>query len=116
MIRFAGRGWQGGGTIDIDFHKQPSPEAMRLMQSLGVMRSEVVGVQEATLAGKPGKCVEGIPETGDPRLDESVRKLDVLQIDCWFNSEVEVTFLGTPGLKDEFYSVIRGAARVEGKR
>lgn len=106
--------------IDIDFHKQPaplSPEAIRMLQSKGLQtKFQVMGEQMATLAGRPGKCTEGLPQFGDPRLDETIRKLNVLEIDCWFGGEVEVTFRGTPTLKDEFYSVIRGAAPVQGKR
>lgn len=111
MVRVAGHAWHGGGVIDIDFHKQPSPEFVRLLQSRGLMKSQVVGEQIATLAGKPGKCVEGIPETGDAQLQKIIRDRDFLEIDCWFGGEVEVTLRGTANLKNDFYSVIYGAVR-----
>jgi len=75
------------------------------------MKSQVVGEQIATLAGKPGKCVEGIPETGDAQLQKIIRDRDFLEIDCWFGGEVEVTLRGTANLKNDFYSVIYGAVR-----
>jgi hypothetical protein len=102
--------------IDVDFHKQPSPEAIQLMQSRGLMQSQVVGERMTTLAGKPGKCVEEIPQIGDGRVQELLREGDLLEIDCWFGGEVEVTFRVTANLKDEFYSVIRGASPVQGDR
>ncbi len=116
MVRFAGHAWRGGGMIDIDFHKQPSSEVVRLLQSRGLMKPQVVGEQMATLAGKPGKCVEGIQETGNAQLQKIIRDRDYLEIDCWFGGEVEVIFRGTANLKTEFYSVIHGAAPVEVKR
>jgi len=116
MVRFAGHAWRGGGMIDIDFHKQPSPEVIRLLQSRGVMKSQVVGEYMATLAGKPGRCVEEIPETGDAQLQKIMHDRDFLEIDCWFGGEVEVTFRGTSSLKNDFYSVVRGAVPVEVKR
>jgi hypothetical protein len=102
--------------IDIDFHKQPSPEVVRLLQSRGLMKSQVMGEQMAMPAGKPGKCVEGIPETGNAHLQKLIRDRDFLEIDCWLDGEVEVTFRGTANLKTEFYSVIHGAVPVEVKR
>jgi hypothetical protein len=116
MVRIAGHAWRGGGTIDIDFDKQPSPEVIRLLQPRGVMKSQVMGEHMATLAGKSGKCVEEIPEIGDAQLQQLLRDHDFLQIDCWFGGEVEVIFRGTANLKTEFYSVIRGAVPVEVKR
>jgi hypothetical protein len=116
MIRFAGHAWRGGGMIDINFHKQPSPEVLRLLQSRGLMKSQVLGEQKATLAGTPGKCVEGIPETGNAQLQKLIRDRDFLEIDCWFAGEVEITFRGMANLKNEFYSVIWGAVPVEVKR
>jgi hypothetical protein len=116
MIRQSAHLWHGGGMIDINFHKPPSPEAIQLMESMGVGRKAIIGEQTATLAGRPGKCVEGIPQFGNPGLDEAIRKSNVLEIDCWFGGEVEVTFQGTPNLKDEFYAVVRDAEPVQRKR
>jgi len=116
MIRFEGHAWRGFGVIDIEFRKQPSPEAIELLESRGIGRKTIVGGQEATLAGKPGKCVEAIPQIGIAQLQELMRQRDTREIDCWFGGEVEVTFRGTASLRDEFYSVIRGAAAVQGKR
>lgn len=115
MIKQSARFWHGGGMIDIDFHKPPSPGAIQLMESMGVGRKAIIGEQTATLAGRPGKCVEGIPQTGDARLQRLIRQRDLVEIDCWFAGNVEVTFRGSANLRNEFYSVIRGATPVQGK-
>jgi hypothetical protein len=116
MVRFAGHAWRGGGMIDIDFYKQASPEVVRLLQSRVLIKSQVEAEQMATLAGKAGKCVEGVPETGNAQLQKIIRDRDFLEIDCWFGGEVEVVFRGTSNLKSDFYSVIQGAVPVGVKR
>jgi hypothetical protein len=114
MLRMAGHLWHGGGAISIDFHKQPSPEAVRLLESRGVLKKTKIGEQTATFAGRPGNCTESIPLTGDARLQELIQERNFREIDCWFGGNVEVMLSGTANLKDDFYSIIQTAAPAQG--
>lgn len=110
MTRMAGNLWHGSGEISIDFHKQPSPEAVRMLEFRGVPRKTKIGEQTASFAGRAGNCVESIPQTGNDLLQNLMREHDFREIDCWFGGNVEVSLRGTANLKDDFYSIIRTAA------
>jgi hypothetical protein len=110
ITRMSGNMWHGGGAISIDFHKQPSPEVVRLLESRGAMKKTKIGQQTASFAGRSGNCVESTPQTGNERLQRSMQSIDFREIRCWFGGDVEVTFRGTANLKNDFYSIIQSAA------
>ena len=116
MIRRSGRLWHGGGIVMIDFH-HPSPEAVQAVESMlpnKLVTRNKVGERAVTFAGRPGTCIEYIPQATDSRLNEIIKALDSRDIDCWFG-DVAAQLIGTTKLADDFYNIIQTAEPIRRK-
>jgi hypothetical protein len=117
IIKQPGHLQRGGASIEVDFQKLPSPEAMRAAEAMVPKRAvtnKKVGERTATFAGRSGTCVEYVPEFVDPRINNLIREGDGREIDCRFG-DVAVTLIGTANLKDDFYDIIQTAEPVRRK-
>lgn len=89
-------------------------EARLAKRGLGMKRKSV-GERTDVLAGRPGKCIESIPVIDQVRLQQDFEKRDMRDIECSFGDDVEVEFIGTGNLKDDFYNMIQTAEPVQRK-
>jgi hypothetical protein len=121
IMRLSSHLWRGSGFINIDFRKQPTPEAMQAAEamlpkgSVGVKRTKV-GERTAVFAGRQGTCVEFIPEIDNSLINKLIRERDIRDIDCRFGSDLSVRFMGSVNLKSDFYNVIQTAESVKGTK
>ena len=111
FTRLPGRLSGPGGFIMFDFRRLPSPEDMEAAEALLRQKDTQTQVQRvrlaerpATFAGRQGRCVE-----------YSVLPLQDAEIDCRFDGDASVQFIGSSNLRDGFYRMIQTAEPVKRK-
>jgi hypothetical protein len=122
IVRLPARSWHGSGFISIDFGKQPSPEAVEAAHVLleekgfntGTKRTKV-GELEATLAGRPGRCVEFNLQDDNTVVNALIAQNDIREIVCQFSGDVSASLLGSANLKRDFYEIIQTAETTQRK-
>lgn len=117
ITHYPGRVSKGFSLITVDFHPPRSAEDWRsgrwetVMQKMGLKR---VRERSIAFAGRPGECFEYIQDQSGTQ--EAARRLiqGTGQIFCSFGN-VDVDFMGTTSLEDEFYGFIQAAESVHRK-
>jgi len=110
ISRMPGRLTGPGGFIMFDFQQRlPSPEqreaAEALIKKKGYklpLQTVKVAERPAAFAGRPGKCIEYSPAIAELRLVTA-------EIDCNFDGDVSVQFIGSGNLRNDFYNIIQTA-------
>jgi hypothetical protein len=77
------------------------------------LRIEKIEERSASLAGRPGSCVEYITETSNNTSGKAL--LRDFNIRCVFGNNLGAEFLGSPKLKGDFYEMLRTAENLKGK-
>lgn len=121
LMRFPGLLWREAAIIDFDFRGLSSPQKVEAGDGLLKQSGKVarvtrarVGERDATFAGRQGRCVEYSTRfTLSPRL--TGYEMNEFQILCGFGPDVSATFMGSPKLKNDFYSIVESAQPLQTK-
>jgi hypothetical protein len=119
ISKFPGRLSGLGGFITFNFRRLPSLDAMEAAMDAADVQLRLKGVKtqvqrvklaerSVTFAGRQGICVEYSAEIVELRLRSS-------EIDCRFDGDVSVQYIGSSNLRDDVYNIIQTAEPVTRK-